>query len=113
MGQRFYRPKPDWLFECEVGDVFVENSGTMRVLRHMSVDRTGMLRFATFSIRHRSWTNRCYTVLDYSAMLTRGFRPTGARVRLDSAMDIAIEAAIKQPGRMKYLLRADDVVGIS
>lgn len=113
MGARHYIPKPDWLFECEVGDVFEDRSsgGALRVLRGMST-KNGMLTYGQFAIRRASWTGRAYTTLTYSDMLSRGFRPTGARVALDTEMDFKLEAALKQPAKMAYVLGAKDVVGV-
>lgn len=94
-----------WIKDISVGDILMEGD-TPRVVR--SVSHTGRTS-VTFTIRHCSWTTRCYTVLNESDLRTRRFRPTGKRKRLDAPIDRAIREAID---KREIKMHCCDVDGI-
>lgn len=114
--------QPEWMAALRVGDVLVFPGDVYRVVREVSrwervgrntVRGQGPVRFVTFAIRRRSWTNRCYTLLTPTDLLLRGARPVGARIKLTGELDAKISAAIRQPCWEPFVLRADDVRGIA
>ena len=89
----------DWRAKIRVGDVLEAPSGDLRVVREVTrwKRRGRTTTIVTFAIRRCSWTRRCYTVVNQSDLATRGFRPTGKRVRLSKPIDRAISRAIDEP----------------
>lgn len=90
-------PERDWTNKLEVGDVLRTPTGDLRVVRLAShhIITSGGRRphwrsSVCLTIKHCSWTTRCYTVLNSADLKTRGFRPTGKRVRLQSRLDAEI-----------------------
>lgn len=99
-----------------VGSVLAEGSGTWRVVRRAHRKPNGDLWGVTFTIRHCSWTGRCYTVLTATDLKTRGFRLVPVRPRhLRSGVDGKIRAAMAQGGcsRSEYLMTCCDVEGVA
>lgn len=83
-----------WILGLQVGDVVRSGNGALRVVRAIKHCRSGYKTTrtsVTFSIRRCSWTHRCYTVLTCSDLLTLGYRPTRAKVKLRKRIDRAIE----------------------
>lgn len=125
MSARFATPDPEWFARVRVGDVLQRGmNGPYRIVRKVSrsrriyrrtVDRSdnAPLRSVVFAIRRRSWTNRCYTVLNASDLKTMGYRYVGASVALASDLDQCIAEAIKQPGGRPYILYAKHVRGVA
>ncbi len=81
--------KHAWIGRIKRGDILAEGS-SLRVVREVRHGENGRVS-VTFTIKHCSWTTRCYTVLTHSDLKTRGFRPTGKRVRLTGKLDAEIE----------------------
>ncbi len=110
---RYPPSPPDWRDELQPGDV-IRGSGEFRVVREVSYQRPGRLRNITLTIRRRSWTNRCYTVIDRDELRARGFKKAGFRVRLDREHDATILAVIReQDGMRGRSLTARDVEAIA
>ena len=82
-----YRP---WMDHVQVGDI-LRAGRSLRVVRavghYQDGPKKGLLRSVTFTIRHCSWTGRCTTVLTYTDLFHRGFKPTGKRLKLSSKID--------------------------
>lgn len=110
--RRPYETQPPWMARVKVGDVLKERSGRLRVVREVVWRRNGWLWGLTFTIAHCSWTGRCYTVIDWSALKSRGFRPTGKQIRLTKPFDRKILAAIQQPAKERKILKCCDVEGV-
>lgn len=109
------RTQEPWMREIRVGDVLECNGGrTQRVVRNVSFHANGDLSCVTFTIAHCSWTGACYTVLNYTDLRYRGFRPTGVRLGLGSALDrqIAHDAALSCAQQKRRVLTCCDVRGI-
>lgn len=120
------RAQPDWMATLQVGDVLT-NGRSYRVVREVSrwqrgrvagkrrlqtIPGEGPLRGVVFTIRHCSWTKRCYTVLTASDLLTLRFRPAGVRVKLNKPVDAKIAASLHERGTRRTL-RCCDVRGIA
>jgi hypothetical protein len=104
-----------WMKRVVVGSVLQEASGAMRVVRNLTRGPAGDLKFVTFTIRHCSWTGRCYTVVTVSDLKTRGFRlvrvrPRALRTRLDAKVRQSI-LGNESPGH--YTLTCCDVEGVA
>jgi hypothetical protein len=69
-----------------VGDVLESDTGLMRVVRKVSRYKDGDLRSVSFTVKRCSWTQRCYTLLDYTSLRLNGYKPV-ARVRMGSTLD--------------------------
>ena len=89
---------PAWISRIKVGDVLKSGTGLLRVVReahHYTITKGGRephtRSYITFAIRHCSWTGRCYTTLVTSDLITLGYRPTRARVKLRKKIDRAIQ----------------------
>lgn len=117
------KPDPDWFAFVRKGDVLLIG-GSYRVVREVSrwervrrgVVREGVgpLRFVTFAIRRRSWTNRAYTVYTATDLKVFGAQYVGVRIPLTGEMDQRIAHCIhakELPG--SYSLTADDVRGVA
>ena len=103
-------PQPEWMASLRVGDVLISATGSYRVVREL-VRSGAKLRCVAFTIQHPSWTRRCYTILNSSDLLQRGFRPAGVRVKLSSRFDAVIEVEIRSSRRP--LLGPEDVRGVA
>lgn len=99
-----------WMDHVRVGDVLVRGRDNYRVVRNVSHHKDGRLRCVTFSIKHCSWTGRCYTVVNYNDLNYAGYRPTGRRVRLRTKLDKRIALNIT---RSVKDLGCCDVRGVS
>jgi hypothetical protein len=73
--------------------------------------RTGRVN-VVFTICHCSWTGRPYTVLTGNDMVQAGYRPTGAKAKLDSAFDWAMEQEFNQQVARPPVLTCCAVRGI-
>ncbi len=89
--------QPAWIGRIKVGDVLKSGSGLLRVVRevhHYTVTKGGrdphLRSYVTFTIRCCSWTGRCTTTLITSDLVTLGYRPTRAKVKLNKKIDRAI-----------------------
>jgi hypothetical protein len=103
-----------WMRDVVRGSVLAEGSGTWRVVRSVSRYVNGDLRAVTFTIRHCSWTGRCYTILGYSDLIQRGFHMVRVQPRaLRSKFDRVIDRAIHQPCYEPYAARCCDVEGVA
>lgn len=82
-------PRLPWIKALRVGDVVRTPSGLLRIVRaaHHGATRSSFY----FTIKHCSWTGRCYTVYTSSDLKTQGWSYTGKRVRLRSHKDYEIQ----------------------
>lgn len=105
--------QPMWMLVLKIGDVLKSARGSYRVVRRASHHEDGRLRSVTFAIRRRSWTNRAYTVMTASDLLTFGYQPVGARIKLTNEMDARLHKAIHDNELPPNIsLHAADVLGI-
>ncbi len=105
--------QPGWMARVRVGSVLAQPHGEGRIVRKVSRNPNGNLAFVWFVIKHRSWTNRCYTVVTYSDLIQRGFRLVmHLKTNINPKLDMKIANAINQPCWKPKALTADDVVGI-
>lgn len=104
-----------WMRDLVIGSVLAEGSGTWRVVRHLTRYSNGDLRSVDFTIRHCSWTGRCYTVVGYNDLIQRGFRMVRVKPRrLTSAMDRRIHEAIHEhAAKRPYAATCCDVEGVA
>lgn len=70
-----------------IGDVLRTPTDSFRIVRDVRFNANGFLTMVDFTIKHCSWTGRCYTCCNRSDLRSRGFRPTGKRKRLTSRLD--------------------------
>lgn len=117
---RLPKGQPEWMARLRIGDVLKSANGSYRVVReinrHPASSRVcaGWLRSVTFSIKHCSWTGKCYTVLTATDLKQRGFAPVGARVKLTKPIDTAVLACIRgNDGANGKSLRCCDVRDIA
>jgi hypothetical protein len=114
MSQSVRRQLP-WMKDVAIGSVLAEGSGTWRIVREFSRYSNGDLRAVTFTIRHCSWTGRCYTVCGYVDLIYRGFRmvrvkPRALRTKLDRRIRKAITGNESKP---HYSMKCCDVEGVA
>lgn len=115
------KPQPEWMATLQVGDVLT-NGSAYRVVRRITRWRKegrrtfwdeGPLRSVTFTIKHCSWTGRCYTLLTPYDLIGRGFRPAGARVKLNKPIDAEVLREITQSYTAPILLKCCDVRAVA
>lgn len=106
------RCQPEWMRSLRIGDVLEDANGSQRVVRYVKFYKDGDLRSVAFAIKRCSWTGRPYTMLGYSDLKTRGFRPTNVRVRMGSSLDWKIYAEIGNT-RIRALLSCCAVKGVA
>jgi len=80
--RRQLRPVPAWLDSIRPGDVLRFRTGTLRTVLDVSHRPNGTVHSVMFAIRHCSWTNRGYTIIDRAGLLDRVDGPTNARINL-------------------------------
>ena len=106
----------DWRDRLVVGDVISERGGPHRIVRHVVHRKNGLLIGLNLTIRHCSWTHRCYTAVMRNDLKNRGFRKVhNVRVELKrTGIDRQISRAIGQVGgpRKSFILTCCDVEGI-
>jgi hypothetical protein len=103
------------MLRLKVGDVVQERNGAWRIVRAVTRQPSGKLCAITLTIRHCSWTGRCYTVIMANDLRQRGFHPVRVRRRkLTSRFDRKIQRAIhgNEDRRVKpYSVTCCDVEG--
>ena len=101
----------DWMLNIRTGDILLEHGTKPRVVREFSkYFKYGYWHVhVTFTIKRRSWTNRCYTILNNEDLCQRKFVPSYYRKVNMSYIDKKINFNIKS---MKITLRANDVIGV-
>lgn len=99
----------DWIRRIQVGDV-LRTDKVFRVVRSVTHHPCGRTSVC-FSIRHCSWTRRPITVLCSSDLKSRGYRPAGVRVKLNTELDAALAEECKMQDKPK--IKCCDVRGIS
>ena len=108
---------PRWLNKVRVGDVLRDKNGSLRVVRSVCKQRSksspnfGLVRGISFAIKHCSWTGRCYTAINFTDVVARGFSPTGVNVPLNTALDKKIERDLRYENRFKQKTTCCDVEG--
>ena len=104
-----------WLDQLRIGDIVYEggNPSRARVVREASFGKKGLLSSVTFSIRRRSWTGRCFTVVSRTDLKTRCFAPAGARVKKFTLLDKMIAHDILYWDKSKQRVSPADVRGIA
>jgi hypothetical protein len=102
-----------WIKTLKVGDVVRAPSGVLRIVRSVSHHRPSIGgTYVTFLIRRPSWTNRCYTVMNGSNMAIVGYRPTGAKAKLNHEFDRTVEQCFSAVPSYNCPLHARDVKGL-
>lgn len=109
-----HRKQADWMRSVKVGDVLRSGRGTLRVVREASFFHDGQLRAIAFVIRHKSWTGRATTTMNYTDLMQFGYAPHFPRVRskLATELDAKIAHCVKHHRMEDQVLFADDVRGI-
>lgn len=92
----------EWMRTVQAGDVLESPSGTHRVVRRVSREEDGRFRSLTLAIKRCSWTKRPYTVYNFTDLRRGGWRPTGARVTLNSDMDAWMQADIELAAKVTF-----------
>ena len=103
------------LMLTRVGDVLRAPNGVLRIARKVSrpptprypVPERGVHIF--FTIRHCSWTRRCYTLYCVAELMERGYVNTGINVKIRTRKDRAITKCIERGGTE---FRCCDVHGV-
>lgn len=109
---KMFLPKHRWIQEIEVGDVLRARSGLLRVVRHVS-KRQGGVVWVYFTIKHCSWTRRCYTLYSMNDLIQRGFKPTGKKFPVgEDPFDNLILNEMAFVGSDPPMLTCCDVEGI-
>lgn len=107
-----HEPSIDWRDKIQIGDV-LENKGGQRIVRKVSYDSRGKLRFVHFAIKRCSWTHACYTLYSRYELDYLGYRPTGVRKTKMTLLDKRILHDIMAHGKIKRTLDCCDVKGIA
>lgn len=104
-----------WLDRLCIGDIVYEGGSPSRprVVRNVSYCKSGLLRSVTFSIRRRSWTGRCYTVVGRTDLKTRCFAPARACIKNFTLLDKMIAHDILYWDKSKQRVSPADVRGIA
>lgn len=102
-----------WPYRVIKGDILKDACGNLRVVRKASYGKSGLTTYVYLSIKHCSWTGRCYTCLCYSDLKIRGFRPIGRRKKLTSRMDKRIARDLEYKNRFDQKTDCCDVKGVS
>src|SRR5258708_25936939 len=100
-----------WIWSIKPGDVLKSRAGTLRVVRRVSLSRGRI--FVYFTIRHCSWTHRCYTLLERNDLIQCGYTRVNARVSLRKRIDRAIEKEFDVREPKEIVLDCCKVKGIS
>lgn len=102
-----------WLDKIQEGDILLEQGRSERVVRNAHYGKNGKLYSVTFTIKHCSWTGRCYTVLIRADLKTRRFAPTGKKYKAKTELDTKIKEEVNNsynPPEIK--LHCCDVKGV-
>ena len=102
-----------WVLRLRKGDVLKSRTGRLRVVRKVSIGRTVASTTVIFSIQHCSWTGRPYTVYTGNDLRQMGYRPTKARVRLNSQFARLLEADFGATRSSDCTFTCCDVEGIA
>lgn len=101
-----------WLDDIQPGDVLLERGDINKprvvraVRRHPKGDRygrDGLLAGITFTIKHCSWVERCYTMLGRADLKTRKFAPSGVRKQSMTTLDKMIALDLTKSAHEKHL----------
>jgi hypothetical protein len=85
----------DWTAKIKAGDVLKSPSGVLRVVRvvkHFEHPNRPPKCAVTFTILNCSWTGRGTTTYFSNDLRAFGYRPTKARVRLNTKIDRMIKS---------------------
>lgn len=112
--------QPAWIHRIQRGDILRSGSGVLRIVRYVShswiASGVSVPHFRTnvaFTIRHCSWTHRCYTILTGNDLVQMGYQPTRGRVKLRKRIDRQIDWEISSnPSPAEIKLTCCDVEGI-
>ncbi len=106
-------PQADWILSIKEGDILLERGKKPRVVRTVSrhLKYGTWHTWVTFVIKRRSWTNRCYTVLNEHDLRMRRFIPTPMQRTSMSYIDKKINYNIVQND--KITLTAQQVIEAS
>lgn len=103
-------PQPKWMRDLRPGDAVQEGNSRPRIVRKVSFNPQGQLRYVTLAIRRCSWTHRAYTVLYIGDIWTRGFRKLPMRrQRMATRADQRLQRAIQQPAGEPKCMTCCDV----
>lgn len=104
----------DWRDELKPGDIVKSGSGTLRVVRRVSMNPNApwLLGFVYFSILRCSKYRACYTLYLRSELRSMGFTKINGRIRLDSQLDAAILRDTQVRDGRDRKLTCCDVIGI-
>ena len=101
----------DWRDDLRAGDVLVSPSGDYRVVRKVTMRKSGFIWGVSLAIRRRSWTNRPYTVMTRTDIQQRGFQLSHAKYRFKAGtIDVELYRDIVDHFRQR--LHACDVIGV-
>ncbi len=107
-------PAYAWIKRIQKGDILEARSGTLRIVRSVRHNGPSLPKTSvTFTIRHCSWTGRCYTVVNGNDLRQMRFRPVSARMPLRTKLDKLIEAEFGRPPGDGRMLDCCDVRGIA
>lgn len=106
-----------WMNSVSTGDVLKDMYGNLRVVRKVTRyserhPRAGLLKCVTFAIKRCSWTGRGDTVLTYTDLDYRGFKPTGRRLPLRTAMDKKFKTYLSTAAYDRKSVTCCDVIGV-
>ena len=105
--------RDNWTHYVRAGDILKAPNGLLRVVRKCSYSKRHPRAMVCFTIRHCSWTGRCYTSYDTGELKRMGYRPVKARYRLRSQLDWEIAENLKYKNRFDQTLHCCDVRGIA
>lgn len=89
------RTQLPWMASVKVGDVLRSASGTLRVVRSVARFKDGDLRSLGFAIRRGSWTQRPYTIMNFTDLRQQGFTRIGANYSMRTELDRRLARCIE------------------
>lgn len=95
--------------DIKTGEIVRAKSGLLRVVRR--VNDCGGKIYVFFTIKHCSWTGRCYTLYSTNELHHMGYRRIYRLFKLGDELDIEIEAEFNDRDRRK--LTCCDVEGLA
>jgi hypothetical protein len=108
---RINQRRHSWIKNIQAGDVLKSGSGLLRVVRKVTHSKTRCS--VTFTIKHCSWTGRCYTTMSSSDLITFGYVSTGKKYPLTATMvDREIAYCIANHDIKDQTLKCCDVEGV-
>lgn len=86
----------EWMSKIKEGDVLIDKNNNCRIVRYVKHKPPYRIGYppriwVAFAIKRCSWTTRATTIMSASDLSSRGFKPLGINIKLNSALDKQIK----------------------